>query len=106
MVNSKFRKLVAKQGCKPKKSRNNEEYARRALLGQLKRVHHYRYGPVFPDDSAGREDLELICKVHALHPTHGREMMKNAIETWAPWMPKETAQYLIDDLAGMDRRRL
>jgi hypothetical protein len=74
-------------------------------LGELNRIFYDRYGPEFPDDSAGREDLEILLRLHALHPTHGRERVKNAIETRAPWLAKETAETLIHDFATMDPRR-
>ena len=90
-------------GCK---SKSNKEAIRRVLLGELKRIFNYRYGPVFPNDSAGSEDLETLLHYEALHLTHGRDRVKNAIEVWAPWMPKEQAETLIHDFANMDRRRL
>jgi hypothetical protein len=82
------------------------EILRRVILGQLNRVFLDLYGPEFPDDDAGSEDLATLLRYHALHPTHGRERMKNCIETRAPWMAKETAEYLIGDLAILDPRYL
>src|SRR6516225_5592939 len=82
------------------------EILRRIILGQLNTVYRDRYGPEFPDDDAGREDLETLLHYHALHPTHGRERMKACIETRAPWMAKAEAEFVIDDLAKLDPRRL
>ena len=88
-----------------RKEKTNKEAIRRAILGELNRVFYDRYGPEFPDDDAGKDDLEILLRLHALHPTHGRERMKNVIETRAPWMAREAAEILIHDLATMDARR-
>lgn len=86
--------------------KTDREILRRIILGQLNRVFRDRYGAEFPDHEAGRPDLEVLLRYHALHPTHARENMRNTIETRAPWMPKAEADLVIGDLAILDQRRL
>jgi hypothetical protein len=97
---------VRRDGCKLKKAKTDPEIIRRVILGELNRIFRDRYGPEFPDDDAGRDDIELLCKLHALHPTHGREKMKNAIEVWAPWMKKDEAELIMSDCLVIDSRRI
>ena len=81
------------------------EMLRRLLLGDLRRIFRDRWGYQFPDDDAGRGDLEVLLRVIGLHPTHGRERMKNAIEIYASWMSEEEAELLVHDFATLDPRR-
>ena len=42
----------------------SNENVRRRRLGDLRRLFRYRYGPVLPDDDAGRADLhELLLPI-------------------------------------------
>jgi hypothetical protein len=99
-------KLVANQkpGSKPKTDR---ETLRKVFLGDLNKIFYDRWGPTFPEgDDWALMNLEILLRFHALHPTHGRERMKNCIETRAPWMSEEQAQVYLDDYASDDPRRL
>jgi hypothetical protein len=65
------------------------EVLRRLRLGDLRRLLRHRYGPTLPDDDAGRDDLfELLLPV-SLRPQSPSLVMRNVIETWAPWMTGE-----------------
>ena len=71
------------------------EVLRRLRLGDLRRLLRHRYGPTLPDDDAGRDDLiELLLPV-SLRPKSPALVMRNMIETWAPWMTGEEAFHLI-----------
>jgi hypothetical protein len=65
--------------------RAKSETLRRLRLGDLQKVIRWRYGPVLPDDDAGREDLHELLLPVSLGQGDWRKM-KNAIEIWAPWM--------------------
>jgi len=93
--------IRSKLAGKPKPKKSNPEILRRVILGELRRVFRGRYGPVLPDDNAGREDIELLLYPLSLHPTHPIEQMKHAIETIAPWMPPAEAKPLIDSLMDL-----
>jgi hypothetical protein len=58
---------------------------RRLRLGNLRKLFRDRYGPIFPDDDAGRADLQELLLPISLGP-HADIKMPNAIEVWAPWM--------------------
>jgi hypothetical protein len=62
------------------------ETIRRLQLGNIKCLLRHRYGPTLPDDDAGREDLfELLSSV-SLRAKASAKVMRNVIQTWAPWM--------------------
>jgi hypothetical protein len=61
------------------------ETFRRIRLGELRRVSHWRYGPVLPDDDAGHEELNLRFKVISLGD-FPEVRMKREAEIYAPWM--------------------
>jgi hypothetical protein len=83
--------------------RDKSETLRRLRLGDLRRLLHSRYGPVLPDDDAGRADLgELLLPV-SLGPTPAR-IMANVIEVWAPWLPKPEEKALIARILAMPKR--
>jgi hypothetical protein len=74
------------------------ETIRRLRLGDLRRLLRHRYGHILPDDDAGRADLyELLLPV-SLGPRSPSRLMRNVIETWAPWMPKAEAEQLVEQI--------
>jgi len=73
------------------------EMIRRLRLGDVQNVLRARYGPVLPDDDAGREDLRELLLVISLGSEAGRKM-DNAVAVWAPWMAANEATTLVDDI--------
>jgi hypothetical protein len=73
------------------------EIMRRLRLGDVRRLLRHRYGPVLPDDDAGREDLRELLLPISLGNYAGKKMRK-AIELWARWLPQDEAELLIADI--------
>jgi hypothetical protein len=76
------------------------EVMRRLRLGDLRRYCRHRYGPVLPDDDAGRETLTDLLLPISLGPTPAK-IMANVIEVTAPWMNADAAQKLVDEIMQM-----
>ena len=74
-----------------------QEIIRRLRLGNLRTFFRHRYGPTFPDDDAGREDLRELLLPISVGPNASIKM-ERAIEVWAPWMAPDEATQLIDDI--------
>jgi hypothetical protein len=85
------------------------EIMRRLRLGDLRKLLRARCGHTLPDDDAGREYLwELLLPV-SLAPEEHERKMANTVEIWAPWLGKDEAEQLIDQINRMparERRRL
>lgn len=79
----------------PRKRLNCAEGIRRLRLGDLRNIFRARYGPVLPDDDAGRADLELLLDCVSFVPDP-KYRMKNIIEVWAPWMDTPEAYELVE----------
>jgi hypothetical protein len=71
------------------------EMIRRLRLGNLRRLFRNRYGPILPDDDAGREDLHEFLLPISVGPNADIKM-PNAVEVWAPWMGRDETAQLID----------
>src|SRR5262245_25711213 len=80
------------------------ETLRRLMLGDLRRLFRCRWGAILPDDDSGRDDLELLLRLHSLSPKPAADKMQCHIETIAPWMPQAEATDLIDNLLRIDPR--
>jgi hypothetical protein len=82
---------------------------RRLRLGSIRTLLRDRYrGPRLPDDDAGRDDLRELLMQESLSPCAAEIKMRNAIRTWAPWMPETERQGLIEDICRTplnERRR-
>src|SRR6476646_4476352 len=77
------------------------ERLRRLRLGEIKRLLRDRYGHTLPEDDAGREDLfELLLPV-SLGVKSPAKVMRNVIETWAPWMEAAEAYVLLQRIETM-----
>lgn len=90
-----------------RKYRNNQsrfakqpdpEVLRRLRVGDLKRFIRHRYGPTLPDDDAGRDDLNELLLPVSLRVKSPALVMRNTIETWAPWMTAEEAYSVIQQI--------
>src|SRR5262245_42850612 len=71
------------------------EMIRRLRLGELKRILRDRYGHTLPDDDAGRADLHELLLPVSLGLKSPDRIMRNIIETWAPWMEASESYVLI-----------
>ena len=78
-------------------SKAKYETMRRLRVGDLRRLLNRRYGLSLPNDDAGREDLwELLLAISL--GTDPRQKMLNAIGLWAPWMPEDEIDALIEGI--------
>jgi hypothetical protein len=80
------------------------ETIRRLRLGDLLRVLRHRHGPILSDDDAGRDDLNLVLRLHSLCPERATDKMWHVVETLAPWMLSAEASDQIDSLMRVDPR--
>jgi hypothetical protein len=78
-----------------------DELMRRLRLGDIRKVLRDRYGPILPDDDAGREELLELLRPTSLHPNDPTIKMTNVIETMAPWMGKQETMELLDRMNRM-----
>jgi hypothetical protein len=76
---------------------DRQEIIRRLRLGNLRTLFRHRWGPLLPDDDAGREDLRELLLPISVGPNASIKM-RRAIEVWAPWMADDEATQLIDDV--------
>jgi len=78
-------------------SRSKSENMRRLRLGNLRTLLRARCGHTLPNDDAGREYLwELLLPISL--GTEADLKIKNTIEIWAPWLDREEARQLIDQM--------
>jgi hypothetical protein len=91
----------------PKQQAQHREIARRhrrrrgslktnVRVRQLERVFVDRYGPVLPDDDAGRDDVYVIAN-HLAHRPDAAQRIRVWVRLWAPWM----SDIEIDELIAM-----
>jgi hypothetical protein len=77
--------------------RDKDELIRRLRLGHISKFLHWRYGSVYPDDDAGREDLRELLLPISLGADCNR-LMRKAIKMKAPWMPTEEVEQLMAEI--------
>jgi len=100
-------KPVAKSKLAGKPKVEKSEILRRVYLGDLSSVQRHRYGYEFPEgDDFALWHLQLMLKLHALHPTHGPEHMKHFQEIAAPWMPNGRIRLDLPHYSRLDPRYL
>lgn len=85
---------------------SKRETIRRLRVGDLRRVLQHRCGANLPDDDAGRDDLDLLLRLHAVASNAAEKKMRCEVEISAPWMPKAEATDQIDSLLRCDPRRV
>jgi hypothetical protein len=93
-AHDRFRERAA---CRMSKA----ETIRRLRLGDLKRLLRERYGATLPDDDAGRDDLVELLLPISLRVNSPAKVMRNVIETWAPWMEAAEAYFLLQRIETM-----
>jgi len=91
---------VADAAPKGKGDGEKRELLRRMRLGDVRKLLRDRYGPIFPDDDAGREDLHELLLLVSLGNNSDVKML-NAIEVWCPWIGKTEAADIIDRINQM-----
>ena len=69
--------------------------------GALLKLFRHRWGHVFPDDDAGRDDLFILVSVVSLAPAATARKMAHMIEMWAPWMTADEAKLLVDHVSRL-----
>ena len=82
----------------PRHRNPDPEVMRRLRLGDLKRLLRHRYGPTLPDDDAGREDLRELLLPVSLRVDSPVLVMRNIIETWAPWMDAAETYSILQEI--------
>ncbi|MGY2845636.1 hypothetical protein ACVIWU_004493 [Bradyrhizobium sp. USDA 4509] len=91
-----WRAIAIRVRRREEKERNPDAFMARLRLRELERIYARRYGPVLPDDDAGRDDLEIA----AHHIAHLRGDVVDHIAAWtalwAPWLPKHEARNLAE----------
>ena len=86
------------------KFENREKY-RKALLGDIRRIAYWRFGPKFHEgDDWALWHLEIMLRVEALHRSHGRDHMERCIDLWAPWLSQEQREIYLCDYTSTDPR--
>ena len=79
------------------------EFLRRQIAKDLRSLFQHRYGAGFPDDDAGREDLEELLKPISLAPFHHERKMRKQIKRTASWMSDDEAEQLIAEICDKVR---
>jgi hypothetical protein len=85
---------------------SKRETIRRLRVGDVRRVLQHRCGATLPDDDAGRDDLDLLLRLHAVASNAAEKKMRCEVEISAPWMPKAEATDQIDSLCDAIASRL
>lgn len=58
----------------------------------------HRYGPVLPDDDAGRDDLQVMLR-HLAHLRRGSQRMVNFCDLSAPWLRDRERELFLQQAA-------
>jgi hypothetical protein len=62
----------------------------------LVKLFRHRYGRHLPNDDAGTDDLWLLIQNVSLVPYDADRRVRNAIETWAPWLSADEVEARIN----------
>lgn len=63
---------------------------------EIQKLLRYRYGPVLPDDDAGRDDLRILLR-HKAHLSRGLRLAENLLDTCAPWLVDGERQQFLQE---------
>src|SRR6478672_7097211 len=76
------------------------ETVRRLRYGDVLKLIRYRYGTGgCPDDDTGRPDLMELLFLASMAPAEAEKKVRHAIELYAPWMPADEVESLIQHLS-------
>jgi hypothetical protein len=78
----------------------NERF-RRLRLGELRKLFTYRWGPHLPPDDAGHGDLKELFYALAMGQGDVVAAMVEEASLRAPWMPKNEAKALAEEIAEL-----
>ena len=70
--------------------------------GDFIKLFRHRWGPVLPDDDAGRGDLWLVVCNASLARKEPQKKMRHLIEVLAPWMTAEECEEYVKHVWGLD----
>jgi hypothetical protein len=73
-------------------------------ISELERYLRLRYGTVLPDDDAGHDDLVILLNHVAHNRTDPRGKMLGYVLRWAPLMPSNESEALIDMILAAPRK--
>jgi hypothetical protein len=74
-------------------------------IADIEWVLRHRYGPVLPDDDAGREDLVILLNHVAQNRDDPHTKMIHTARVWAPWMAPTEAEELVNQIILARPRR-
>ena len=77
----------------------------RLRVAELETIFNSRWGPVLPDDDAGREDMEIALH-HVAHidPTSAIGNMIGWMNKWSPWLAKPEAEQIAKKIARCPKK--
>jgi hypothetical protein len=75
------------------------EVLRRLRYGDVLKLIRFRYGVNPPDDDAARPDVMELLFLASMAPAGWEEKVRNAIDLYAPWMPTDEVESLIQHLS-------
>jgi hypothetical protein len=75
------------------------EVFRRLRYGDVLKLIRSRYGANPPDDDAARPDVMELLFLASMAPTGWEEKVRHATELYAPWMPADEVESLIQHLS-------
>jgi hypothetical protein len=73
-------------------------------IRELERLFQHRYrSTTLPDDDSGREDLRIVVE-HFASMTYSQNRTTRWARKWAPWMPEQELEQLVDEAGAHPRR--
>ena len=90
--------------ARQRRSANPSRFMARIRLNELERLFYHRYGPLLPDDDAGREDFEIAAHHISWLGGDTDKRIKAYADRWAPWMSAAETECLINRVTDAPRR--